>query len=103
MREGTADVGPLEHGESMSSGDIGERPAAQHAALHEFRAHLVVGMAAYARAVLSGCPLGVAVSRTAEYGGLRSGDWLPLRFAVKELVLREHDPKAYAALPERAA
>lgn len=81
----------------------GPIPAHQHGALHEFRAHLVMGIEAYARAVLSGCPLRVAVCRTAEWGGLRSGDWLPMGWSVKEQVMREHDPKAYAALPERAA
>ena len=81
----------------------GPTPAHQHPALHEFRGHLVMGIGAYARAVLAGCPLSVAVVRTAEHGGLRSQDWLPVRFSAKAQVMRDHDPKAYAALPERAA
>jgi hypothetical protein len=53
----------------------------------------------YAETVLRLCPLDIAVTRTADAGGLRDRDWMPIGLSVKDQVMRQHAPREWARLP----
>lgn len=81
----------------------------EDAAAHQVRQffHLLARLPAaqatpYALQVLERRPIDVSVVRCDEAGGLRPQDWMPMGHAVREAVMRVHDPKAWAALPGAA-